>query len=138
MMVTTGHMKRSTVLKTILSVSGLIAAGVGGTILFAPAAFYASNGIDLGGDISLLNETRSAGGALLASGIAVMSGVFVARLIFTSAVISILIYLSYGMSRILSITIDGMPTEQLAMATVVELLIGLASVLALLRYRENE
>jgi hypothetical protein len=128
-------MKNSKVLKTILIISGLIATGIGGAILFTPVAFQASAGIDLGGNISLLSEIRRLGGALLASGILIMLGAFVAKLTFTSTVISIMIYLSYGISRILSMAIDGMPAEVLVMATVVEIIIGLVSLFALLKYR---
>jgi len=131
-------MKTSKVLRIILLVSGLILTGVGGAVLFMPVAFYAGNGIDLGGNISLLNEIRSPGGALLASGILIMLGAFVAKLTFTSTVISVLMYLSYGMSRILSIAIDGMPTEGLLKATAVEIVIGLVGVVALLKYRTTE
>ena len=131
-------MKNSNVLKTILIISGLIASGIGATILFAPVAFYATYGIELGGNFSLLNEIRAPGAALLASGILIMLGAFVAKLTFTSTVISIMIYLSKGISRILSMVIDGIPAEVLVMATVVEIIIGLVSIFALLKYRENE
>ncbi len=131
-------MKNSKVLKTILLISGLIMTGVGGAILFMPVAFHAGNGIDLGGNISLLSEVRAPGGALLASGILVMLGAFVTQLTFTSVVVSALIYLSYGISRILSLAIDGMPAEGLVQATVLEIIIGLLGVFALLRYREDQ
>ena len=129
-------MKNSRVLKTILFVSGLIATGTGGAILFMPAAFFATNGIELGSNISLLSETRAPGGALLASGILIMSGAFVAKLSFTSTVVSALVFLSYGLSRILSIAIDGMPAEGLVQAAVLEIVIGLACVFALAKYRD--
>lgn len=98
-------MKNSKVLKTILIISGLIATGIGGTILFTPATFFATNGIELDGNISLLSEIRAPGGALLASGILIMSGAFVAKLTFTSTLISTMIYLCYGISRILSMAL---------------------------------
>lgn len=131
-------MKNSKVLKTILIISGLIATGIGGAILFTPATFFATNGIELGSNISLLSEIRAPGGALLASGILIMSGAFVAKLTFTSTLIFTMIYLCYGISRILSMAIDGMPAEGLVMATVVEIIIGLVGIFALLKYRENE
>lgn len=49
-------MKNSKVLRMVLFISGLIATGIGGEILFLPAAFHATNGIDLGGNSSLLSE----------------------------------------------------------------------------------
>jgi hypothetical protein len=130
-------MKNSNVLKTVLIISGLVLTGVGGAILSIPEAFFAANDIDLGESISLFNEIRSPGGVLLASGLVIISGAFVAKLAFTSTVISIVMYLSYGISRILSIAIDGIPAEGLVMATVIELIIGLVGVCALLKYREH-
>ena len=130
-------MKNSKVLKTILFISGLIAAGVGAANLFAPAAFHSAAGIDLGGDISLLSEIRASGGTLLAGGVMIMSGAFVARLAFTATVVSVLIYLSKGVSRIVGIIIDGIPAAEHVQATVLEIIIGLVCVFALLKYRDT-
>lgn len=127
-------MKNSIVLKIILFISGLIAIGIGGTILTMPAAFYATNGINLEGNINLLNEIRASGGALLASGILIILGAFITKLTFTSTVISTLLYFSYGLSRILSIVLDGMPSEGLVQAVILELIIGLFCIFAFLKY----
>ena len=131
------NMKNSKVLKTILFVAGLIATGTGGAILFMPADFFATNGIELGSNISLLSETRAPGGALLATGLLIMSGAFVAKLRFTSTVVSALVFLSYGLSRLLSMVIDGMPTKGLVQAAGLEIVIGLACVFVLAKYREQ-
>jgi hypothetical protein len=131
-------MKNSKILKTILIISGLIASGIGAAILFSPVAFYASYGIEPGGNISLLNEIRAPGGALLASGILIMSGAFVDKLAFTAVVISTLLYLSYGLSRVMSIAIDGMPAEGLVQAAVLEIVIGLACIFALVKFRGKQ
>ncbi|MBL4647897.1 MAG: DUF4345 domain-containing protein [Gammaproteobacteria bacterium] len=130
-------MKNSNVLKAILFVSGVIIIGIGAAILFTPVAFYAKDGIELGGNISLLNEIRASAGGLLAMGIWVMLGIFVRKLTFTSTLISIVIYLSYGLSRVLSMIIDGMPTGELVGAAAIEIIIGLVCVFALLKYREK-
>lgn len=127
-------MKNSIVLKIILFISGLIAIGIGGTILTMPVAFYATNGINLEGNINLLNEIRASGGALLASGILIILGAFITKLTFTSTVISTLLYLSYGLSRILSIVLDGMPSEGLVQAVILELIIGLFCIVAFVKY----
>ncbi len=130
-------MKNSKVLKTILIVSGLVGAAVGCAILFMPAAFHATNGIELGGNISLLNEIRASGGALLAGGILILLGAFIASLAFTSVVVSGLLYLSYGSSRVFSMAIDGMPDVVLVQVAILEILIGLTCVVALVRYRQT-
>lgn len=129
-------MKRSKVLKLILFLSGLIAAGIGAAVLFVPEPFYALSGIELGGQVSLLSEVRAPGGALLVCGLLIMSGAIFAALAFTSVVLSTLLYLSYGLARILSMAFDGVPADSLVQATVLELAIGLICLFALLRYRE--
>ena len=127
-------MKSSKVLNVILLISGLIAIGVGGTILTMPVAFYSASGINIEGNISLLNEIRASGGALLTCGIVIALGAFVAKLTYTSVVISILLYLSYALSRILSIAVDGMPVEALVQAVILEIIIGLLCVFAFIKY----
>ncbi|OOY56273.1 DUF4345 domain-containing protein [Solemya velum gill symbiont] len=127
-------MKNSKVLKSILILSGLLASGIGVAILFAPQAFYATNGIELGGNISLLNEIRAPGGALLASGILIISGAFAEKLRLTAVVVSTLLYLSYGLPRVISIAIDGIPAEGLVQAAILEIIIGLTCVFALVKY----
>lgn len=131
-------MKNSKVVKTILFISGLILLGIGSATLFAPVTFLGSSGIDLGGQVNLLSEVRAAGGALLASGLLIMLGVFVPNLTFTSTVIATLVFLSYGIARILSIATDGLPAQEIVAATVVEMIIGAAGVYALLKYRVND
>lgn len=128
-------MKNSKVLKVLLFISGLIAASIGAAILLTPTTFYASNGIDLTGNISLLNEIRASGGALLAAGILIISGSFMHRLTFTALVVASMLYLSYGLSRILSFGIDGIPSEGLVQAAVLEVIIGAICVWAFVKYR---
>lgn len=127
-------MKNVKLLNTILLVSGFIAAGIGGAILFVPVGFHALNSIELGGNVSLLSEVRAPGGALLACGLLIMCGAFVARLRFTAIILSALLYLSYGLSRILSMALDGMPGTNLMQATILELVLGLVCALALVKF----
>ncbi len=82
----------------------------------------------------MLNEIRASGGALLASGILIMSGAFVEKLAFTAVVVSTLLYLSYGLSRVMSMVIDGMPVESLVQAAAIEIVTGLVCIFALVKY----
>ncbi|MFV2013238.1 MULTISPECIES: DUF4345 domain-containing protein [unclassified Micromonospora] len=112
--------------KVIFVVAGLVVVGIGGAVLTAPDAFHAGNGIDFAGNSSLLSETRAAGGALLATGILVTLGAFVRRLTFAAALIGATVYLAYGLSRLLSIALDGMPATGLVAAAIAELVLGTA------------
>jgi len=130
-------MKTSIPFKILLLVSGLIAIGIGGAILFDPASFFMTYGIELGNDASLFNEIRAPGGTLLALGLLMLAGLFSAEFRFTSITIAAAVYLTYGLSRLLSIAIDGWPDGGLVGAAAFELLIGAASLLALMRYRNT-
>lgn len=130
-------MKNSKALKALLIFSGLFATGIGAVTLFAPVEAFGKLGIDLGGQINLLSFIRAAGGAFVAtSGIVIILGVFVAKLTFTSTMIATLMFLSFGIARIFSMAIDGMPADVVVAAIVLEMIIGLAGVFALLKYRE--
>lgn len=126
-------MKPTYVVRTVLFVSGLLAAGVGGSILLVPKAFYASYGIDLSGNINLLNEIRASGGSLLASGILILSCAFVARLAWLAALGGCLTHLSYGLARGLAVLLDGAAASGPMLSVWIELAIGAACPAILLR-----
>ena len=130
-------MKNSKAVNVVLFISGLIAAIIGGAILFKPVIFYASNGIDLDNNINLLNEIRASGGALLAAGLLILSGCFVSNLRYTAIVVSTLLYLAYGVSRVLSFTVDGIPSEGLILATGLEIFLGVVCAWFYVKYRGN-
>ena len=131
-------MKNLKVVKTILLISGLVSVLIGSGILFAPFDFFGVNDIVLSNDSSLLNEIRSLGGMLLASGMLIMLGAFIPKLTFTSILVSILLYFAYVGSRIFSIVVDGIPSQGLLVSLAVELLLGCLGLFALVQYRNNE
>lgn len=119
------NMNASLKLKAALFLSGAIAATIGGMILIVPATFYASYGIEVSGNPSALNETRASGGLLFALGILVLSGAFAPALRFTSSLVAILIYTSYGLSRLIGFTLDGWPNTGIIEAAVIEIVVAL-------------
>ncbi|WP_419906862.1 DUF4345 domain-containing protein [Hoeflea sp.] len=126
-------MHTNRVIKSVLILAGLVALAIGGALLLAPQAVYATYGITLGSNASQLSEIRAQGGALVASGLLIGSGAFVSRLAFSAALLASLLYLSYGASRLFGIWLDGMPASGLLQATALEFLIGLMSLFALLK-----
>lgn len=124
-------MNRNYFLRGLLIVSGLLAMAIGGAILFNPIGFHASSGVSLPVEINLLSEMRAPGGALLASGLIITLGALIRRLEFTAILLSALVYLSYGLSRLFSMYVDGMPAENLVIATALELVIGVACIIYL-------
>ena len=117
-------MENSIVLKIFLVISGLLLTYIGASFLFMPKKMKAGQGIDIAGDINMLNETRSASALILAIAILTILGAFENSLTFTSTLVSVLLLLSLGVGRLMSILIDGMPVKALIIATIVELVLG--------------
>ena len=126
-------MQPTKTLRFLLVLSGLIAIGIGASILFAPAQFHATYGTELGTDANLLSEVRAPGGALLVLGVMMLIGVFVKPFTLASTSIAAAVYLAYGVSRLVSIALDGVPDSGLVGATAIELVIGAACAVALVR-----
>jgi len=127
-------MKTSRLLISVLLVSGLVAFSVGGAILFMPELFYASYGIALGNNASQMSEIRASGGALLGLGLMIALGAIWSELTFASAITSCTVYVSYGLSRLLSLALDGAPDISLVAAAALELGIGAISLFAFFRH----
>ena len=123
--------------KGLLLTSGLLAAGIATTILFAPDAFYAGYGIDTGSDVSLANEMKAPAGMLLIAGLLMLAGVVRKGFTVASLATASLIYLSYGLSRLLSMAIDGIPHSGLVSAAMLEITIGAICLLVWSRHRKS-
>jgi hypothetical protein len=119
----------------MLLASGLLAAGIAVTILFASDGFYAGYGIDIGSNASLADELKAPAGALLIAGLLMLAGVFKAELAVVSLATGSLIYLSYGLSRVMSMAIDGVPNSALVSAAVLEIAIGVFCFFGLMHVR---
>lgn len=117
-------MKVPILVKMTLALSGLVAVGVGSGILFAPHAFHASAGLSLGDDVNLLNEMRASGGFLIASGLFMLFGAFKAEAAFFALVSASALYLTYGLSRGVSVVLDGVPNAAMLQIMALEFVIG--------------
>ena len=127
----------SSMVKLTLLFSGLVAIGIAVTILLAPEAFYSGYGINVVGNANLVNELKAPAGALLVAGVLMIAGVFRTELVKTSLTTATVVYSSYGLSRLLSIAMDGLPDISLVSAAGIELGIGAACLFALLRTRDS-
>ena len=131
------EMKKSIVLKIILVLCGLAFLVAGGVSMFNPEGFTSRNGIDIAGNISLLNDYRGMGGLLVGSAIIILLGVIHSRMAFTSTVVAAVVYLVFSLGRGLSLALDGMPADGLFKATIVETILGLLALFALIQYRKR-
>ena len=64
----------------LLLIAGAILILIGTTIVAAPTGFYAANGIEVGANVSLLNELKAPAGFLLAAGLFIVAAAFVEAL----------------------------------------------------------
>ena len=118
--------------KVLLLVAGALLILVGTFILTSPIDFYASNDIELGANVSLLNELKAPAGLLLAAGVFMIGAIFVRSQADTALWLASLIYLSYAVSRSASMALDGIPTAGLVQAAALEGIVGLACLVVLM------
>ena len=114
-----------------LFLSGMLLLVFGGTILLLPHAFYANDGISLGNDPSLLSEIRASGGLLTGSSLVILFGTFRPSLRSLAVILAVLVYGSFGISRLLGMVLDGMPSDGLIIATAIELIIAVIGLIIL-------
>lgn len=119
----------------LLLVAGLLLILVGTFILASPVDFYASNNIELGTNVSLLNELKAPAGLLLAAGIFMIGAIFVRSQSDTALWLAALIYLSYAVTRVVSMAFDGVPAASLVQAAAIEGSVGLACLVVLMMRR---
>ena len=121
--------------RIVLLLAGFTAVAIAATIIAAPEAFYASYGISIGQDINLANEMKAPMGLLAAAGMLMLAGAIRADLTVASLAVATAVYLSYGLSRLSSMAIDGLPHNALVAAASFELLLGAACLALLMRAR---
>ena len=110
----------------LLLVAGVLLILIGTFIIASPADFYASNNIELGTNVSLLNELKAPAGMLLTAGLFMLAAIFVRGIADTATSLAALIYLSYAGSRFVSMAFDGVPATGLVQAAALEGIVGLA------------
>ena len=130
-------MKNSKVLKGILIVLGLLLTVIGLWRLFDPISFFENSGLVLSNDAGLLSEARGAGGAVVGFGIVVLLGAFNQRLSYTSTIAAIVVFLGFGIARLIGFSLDGNPGEGVIQGIIIEFVLGLLAVFALFKYREK-
>ncbi len=130
-------MKDSKALKAFLIISGLLLTFIGGATLFIPVEMKTGAGIDIAGNISVINDVRASSALLLGIALLTLLGVFQKGLTFTSTVAATLLFLSLGVGRLISILIDGMPVDGLVKATGLELILGVLGALLFNIYKNK-
>lgn len=128
----TGILRNPRTRRLVLIVSGLLAVGIAGMIFVFPSTFYAAYGIELVGNTNLTNELKAPAGVLFLAGLMMLVGAYRTEITSAALTTAAAIYLAYGLSRLLSIAVDGVPDSALVAAAGLEITIGAICVFALL------
>jgi len=128
-------MQNSKVLKGILIILGLQLIIFGLWRLFGPISFFDFSGLLLSADAGLLSEARGAGGAILGFGILIFLGAFKRKLTYTSTLAAIILFLGFGIARVISLVVDGNPGSMIFQGIVGEFVFGLLALFAFVKYR---
>lgn len=107
-----------------LGLAGVLASIIGASILVVPRAFFAGNGVILSADPSLMSEIRAPGGLLLIAGVYLLHQALVSRHLRSALLVGAGVFGAYGIARLLSIFLDGVPSTSLIAATSVELVVS--------------
>ncbi|MBO6883129.1 MAG: DUF4345 domain-containing protein [Marivita sp.] len=110
--------------KTALAVAGSTSLGIGATILGAPHVFYASYGIAIGTDPSLLSEVRALGAGLTGFGLVMLAGTVFAVLRQAAVTAALTVFLAFPAGRLVSLFTDGVPSSGILSALGFELAIA--------------
>lgn len=122
-------------IRVVLVIATLVALAVGIAVLCFPVQFYAGYDVALGGQTDLLSDVRAQGAVLVVGGTFLSLGIFSKRRQRNSLLVGALLYGSYGLARLLSFGLDGAPGSSLMYATLIEMVIGLACLVALFERR---
>lgn len=119
--------------KLALGVSGLTALGVGGFIMAAPHTFYASYGIALGYDASLLSELRAPAAGLFTLGVVMLTGIWRTSMIQLAVASALIVFLAFPAGRLIGVAFDGMPSGGIIGAFFLEMAIATLCIFAFRR-----
>lgn len=107
-----------------LVISGALLLLIGGALLISPKAFLASSEVLISNDPSLLSELVAPSGVLILSGALMILSAILRRFINSALSIGTVVYAAYGVSRLFSISIHGVPSNSLIEAMIIELVVA--------------
>ena len=110
-----------------LFICGAVLLVIGVSITLSPIQFYNSSGIELPNNIDLLNELRAPAAMLIGAGCLILLSLSAKSLRPQAWLVSTLVYLSYGIGRVIGFGLDGIPNESILLAAVIELFLGIIS-----------
>ena len=123
-------MTLSALQKITLGIAGASALGIGAAITLTPHAFYASYGITLPPDPSLLSELRAPGAGLAVLGGIMLAGIVKPSLRAMAVVSALVVFLGFPAGRLVGLVLDGVPSTGILAAMIFELAVAALCVFA--------
>lgn len=124
-------MNSNKAINVFLVLAGLVGILVGVGLTFFPVEMQAGYDNMISGNISQLSETRAQGTAILTISTVILIGAFRSGWKYIAVFLAAIVFLSYGIGRLVGILTDGVPVAGLLVAMIVELLIGVIALIAL-------
>ncbi|MGV6849343.1 MAG: DUF4345 family protein [Marinibacterium sp.] len=115
---------RPAIVPICLGLCGAVGAAVGATLLWDPMVLAPVSGLSGTERVDYVNEARAPGGALLLAAGAMVLALWKDALRMAALWLASALYLGYGLSRALSVLLDGMPKSALMSAMWIELALG--------------
>lgn len=103
---------------------------IGGALMLAPKAFLEMSHVFVERDPGLMSELTAPSGVLIVTGMLMILGAVKQRFARLSLLCGAIVYGSYGVGRLVSMALHGVPSESLISATIIE--IGVATILTAL------
>jgi hypothetical protein len=123
--------------RVLLGTGALTAIALALAILFLPGPFYAAYGIELGTNVSLLNELKAPALAILVLGLLQALALIERVLLPLGLGAGLLLYLGFGAARLIAMATDGLPSTGLVAVAAVEILLGFGFAFAFWRQRRG-
>ncbi|MEP2031445.1 MAG: DUF4345 domain-containing protein [Paracoccaceae bacterium] len=111
--------------RLVLGFSGLTAACIGLAITLDPQAFYASYGIALTPQPNLMSELRAPAANLAALGVIILSGALYQKATRSAAFLGAIVFSAFAVGRIVSLILDGLPSDGVLAALGAEIVLAL-------------
>lgn len=108
-----------------LALFGVIGLAIGGSILFIPDQFQANANIIFPANPSLYSEVRAPGAFLTLIAGGILASVFIRDWRLYGLMGIAAVNLTYGLGRVVSVMLDGVPSTTILIAMGVELLAGM-------------
>ena len=118
-------------------ISGAILVLIGLSITLSPAGFYAGSSIELDNSVNLISELRAPAGMLIVAGAIILASLLVKSLRLHALLISSLVYLPYGLARLIGFAVEGIPHSSIVIAAAIELTFGTIGLILLLKTQKS-